>query len=122
MKYFKEIKLWKIILLNIVVVFLLSTPVLFGLIFFSGLFSPPTITDQLIGLCIFLAVLFTIVFSNFLLWKFSKKQLDKNMKNKNNKITSLKLLLLLVIIVVTIGSFFIPIISNLWLKFNGWWF
>lgn len=119
MKYFKEIKLWKIILLNIVVGFLLSTPVLFGLIFFSGLFSPPTITDQLIGLCIFFAVLFTIVFSNFLLWKFNKKQFDKNMKNK---ITSLKLLLLLVIIVVTIGSFFIPIISNLWLKFNSWWF
>ena len=67
-----------------------------------------------------MVILFVILLSNFLLWKFEKKQSNQNIKNKNKKITLIKLTFILIVLVFTVGSVFL--LPDVWIKFNGWWF
>ena len=125
MRYFEEVSLWKIILLNIVVGLLMATPVLFCLIFMFGLFSTPTVIERLIGLGIFGGIIFFILFANFLLWKLCRNKNTMNEhkgKSKRRITTLIKLFLIVVTLLLTAGSFFVPGINELWLKLNGWWF
>lgn len=77
MKYFKEVKLWKIMLLNLVIGALMTVPAFFAAIAFSGLnfgsldqhrHSEDTIT----GIVIILFIIAVIIISNLVLWAFSK--------------------------------------------------
>lgn len=108
MRYFQEIKFWKIALLNVSMGFLMSVPVLFGLIVFFGSSGPSTISEKISGLGILLVVLLIIVLTNYGLWKISKKNTKADIEIRNKKITYFKLATLLVIILISIGSFFIP--------------
>ncbi|WBW96369.1 hypothetical protein [Oceanirhabdus sp. W0125-5] len=119
MRYFKEIPLWKIILLNIIVGLSMSGLLFIGCVFFFGLFSTPTINERLIGLFIFSFILFVIILSNLLLYKLQKKQPSQSIMI-NNKLSFLKLILLLIILIFSAGSFFL--LPDLWIKLNGWWF
>lgn len=116
MRYFEEIKLWKIVLLNICIGFLMSTPTLIGLILFFGSSGPPIMTEQIVGLGILIGIIFIIFLSNFILWNVSKKNLKSNKANRNTKINFLKLALILSILILSVGSFFIPGILDMWLK------
>jgi len=122
MRYFKEIALWKIILLNIVVGALMSGPFMLGIIALVGIFTPPTVESKIAGILIFLFIIIVIVSSNYLLWKYGKKKYSGNTENegKSRNITLLKLILIVTLLIITLASFFV--FPNVWSRFNSWWF
>ena len=123
MRYFKEIKLWKIISLNIIIGLLLSGPFLVGLVLLFGLFRKPSLIEQMQGLGISIGILFAIFILNFLLWQFGKeKGITVDNKQVSGKKFFMKIIITIVALLITIGSFFIPGMNRLWLKLNGWWF
>lgn len=64
MRYFKEIALWKIILLNVVIGAFMSVPLLYGLLLLCGLFGRPQDTDEkIIGIFILITILAVIFIS-----------------------------------------------------------
>ena len=120
MRYFKELALWKIILLNIVVGLCMSGPFILGIIYSFGLFTSPSPKERILGILIFLMILAAILLSNFLLWKFGKKKEIEPAKEVNKKTLFAKPIILLIILVLAVVSFFV--LPDLWIFFNSWWF
>ena len=81
--YFNTVKLWKIVVLNIIVGMILSVPLFIGVILIFGLFNPPSITSQLQGTAILLGIIIGIILNNYVLWR-----MDQRIKKVNSVDTS----------------------------------
>ncbi len=110
-KYFEQVQIYKIIILNIILGIIASYPVMLASLFMFGLFVKPTNLERLIGLIILISTILLIIFFNYLLYKIDKK------KAKNKKI-GLYILITLIVIILFTGSFFI--FPDAW--FNIWGF
>jgi len=122
MRYFREITIWKILLLNIVVGMLMSGPFMMGIVLLNGMFTASTVDDKIAGVFIFLLIISVIIFSNYLLWKYGRKKYDVDIENegKRKNIILFKVMLIVIILLIALGSFFI--LPNIWSIFNSWWF
>lgn len=112
-KYFQQVEVYKIVILNVILSIIASYPVMLASLFIFGLFVKPTIMERLIGFIIFVSTALLIVFFNYLLYKIDKK------KAKNKKI-KLNIIITLLIIILQAGSFFI--FPNIWLNIWGFIF
>jgi hypothetical protein len=112
-KYFQQVEVYKIIILNVILSIIASYPVMLASLFIFGLFVKPTIMERLIGFIILVSTALLIVFFNYLLYKIDKK------KAKNKKIKS-NIIITLLIIILLAGSFFI--FPNIWLNIWGFIF
>ncbi len=109
-KYFEQVEVYKIVILNVVLSIIASYPVMLSSLFIFGLFVQPSIIERIIGFIILIATALLIVFFNYLLYKLDKK------KAKNKKV-KLCILITLLIIILFAGSFFI--FPNAWLNIWG---
>lgn len=112
-KYFQQVEVYKIVILNMILSIIASYPVMLSSLFIFGLFVKPTIIERLIGFIILVSTALLIVFFNYLLYKIDKK------KAKNKKI-KLNIIITLLIIILLAGSFFI--FPNIWLNIWGFIF
>lgn len=112
-KYFQQVEVYKIVILNMILSIIASYPVMLSSLFIFGLFVNPTIIERLIGFIILVSTALLIVFFNYLLYKIDKK------KAKNKKI-KLNIIITLLIIILLAGSFFI--FPNIWLNIWGFIF
>ena len=131
MNYFRIVKLWKILTLNIIVGVLVSSPIFIGLIMINGiLFSAPSIEEKLQGYAIITVSILVVILANYILWKAEKKRLNNNLesinsngdnhRNSRNRISVwLKVVIVIIVAVIGMMSF---MFEDFWLFLNGWWF
>ena len=120
MKYFKEIALWKIVLLNLIVGICMSGPFLFSLVLTFGIIRGSKFEEKIIGIFIFFIIIILILLANFILWTFANKKITELINKENKKSSYMKLFIVLIILFMTVASFFVC--PDIWLIFNGGWF
>jgi len=106
-KYFEQVEVYKIVILNVILGIIASYPVMLSSLFIFGLFVKPTIIERIIGFIILISTALLFIFFNYLLYKVDKK------KAKNEKV-KLCMLITFLIIILLAGSFFI--FPSIWLN------
>lgn len=109
-KYFEQVEVYKIVILNVILSIIASYPVMLASLFIFSLFVKPSLIERIIGFIILISTVLLIIFSNYLLYKLDKK------KGKNKKV-KLCITITLLIIILLAGSFFI--FPNVWLNIWG---
>ena len=79
-KYFEQVEIYKIVILNVILSIIASYPVMLASLFIFGLFVDPSIIERIIGFIILISTALLFVFFNYLLYKIDKK------KAKNKKV------------------------------------
>ena len=116
MKYLKEVEIWRILILNTFMGLIMSGPFTLSLMIIDG-FNEVGIDSRLIGVCMLLAVTSSILASNYILWKVSKKQ---NIRRKNiGNMLAIKTTSVAMTLGITIGSYFT--MNPIWKAINSWW-
>lgn len=119
-KYFTHVPLWLSILVNIILGILASGPFVFCVILINGLFSKPSIQENLIGWCIVLATLIIILAVNFVIYYICKKKQVKTAVELDRKKIIIRFFIILILLVFFTSSFFT--FPDLMLTLYHWWF
>lgn len=109
-KYFRQVEVYKIVVLNVILSIIASYPVMLASLFIFGLFVEPSVTERIIGFIILISTALLFVFFNCLLYKIDKKKAE-------NKRVKLYMLITLLVIILLAGSFFI--FPSVWLNIWG---
>ncbi len=106
-KYFEQVEIYKIIVLNVFLSIIASYPIMLASLFIFGLFVNPSIVERIIGFIILITTVLLIIFFNYLLYKTNKKKIK-------NKRVELYILITLLVVILLAGSFFI--FPSIWLS------
>ena len=107
MRYFKEIALWKMVVLNTIVGLCMAYPFLIGTIYYFGIFgTAAAVNAKMRGLEIFITIIMIIILANFSLWRLSKRgciesKEDKKVHSGRLIVTMLTLCLMLNVCIIT---------------------
>ena len=110
-EYFERVKIYKIVILNVILSIIASYPIMLASLFIFGLFVNPSLIERIIGFIILITTVLLIIFFNYLLYKTNKKKVK-------NKRVELYIFVTLLVVILLAGSFFI--FPSVWL--NVWSF